>query len=80
LKDKIEKKKVESTQVNLLNLDHEIRITTKKQIKINYVVQFTINPMLKHKIKKRQKKKPPMSTKKTRDLGHEIRITLYNAN
>jgi len=56
VKDEIEKKKrVESTQVNLLNLDHEIRITIKKQIKINYVAQFTINSMLKDKIKKEKK-------------------------
>jgi hypothetical protein len=47
----------------------------KKQIKINYKAQFITYSMLNDEKKnKKAHKKPPKSTKQTRDLSHETRI------
>jgi hypothetical protein len=59
--------------------DRETMITLYKINQNNYEVQFSINPMLKDKIEKKNQLKNDLSQTKiicqTLDLGHETGIT-----
>ena len=57
---KLKKKSIKKNKKNpsqyRLTFKSGIGITNKKQIKINYKIKFSINPMLKDEIEKNKKK------------------------